>query len=160
MDTDTIEQPVNNITDTSPTSPKFIPLELIIEYVNKDLNYHQVAKLVGCDPSNISRRLARIDYTPERLKAFKKSRADILAHVQSKLINSITDDEIEKAPLGTKTLAFCQLYDKERLERGQSTEILDVQAISLDINELIDQCKQALQPQDMVIECINGNDKS
>lgn len=147
MDTETIEQPVIRINNTS---NKFIPIESMIEYADKGLSYPEVATLVGCTPENVCQRFKAIGYTPERLKAFKKSRADILAHLQSTIINSISDAEIEKAPLGTKTLAFCQLYDKERLERGQSTEIVDVQSISLDINELIDQCKQALAPQDVV----------
>ncbi len=146
METEICDNPISEIK----YSPKYIPIESLIEYANKGLSYPEIGKLVGCSPENVCQRFKAIDYTPERLKDFKKNRADILAHLQSKLINNISEDDVQKAPLGTKVLAMCQLYDKERLERGQSTEIVDVQSISMDINELIDQCKQALVPQDIV----------
>ena len=145
MSTDTIDPPINQISNTA---PKFIPIETLIEYANKGLSYPEVAKLVGCSPENVCQRFKTIDYTPERLKDYKKHRADILSHLGSQLINNISHEDIQKAPLGTKVLAYCQLYDKERLERGQSTEIVDLQSVSLDINQLIEQCKAAI-PQDI-----------
>jgi hypothetical protein len=44
--------------------------------------------------------------------------------MQSKLLSSITDAEIKKAPVGSRILAVAQLYDKERLERSLSTSNL------------------------------------
>ena len=63
---------------------------------------------------------------PVALENFKKNRADILAEKQRMIVEAITPEVIQKASLGTLALAKCQLYDKERLERGLSTGNLSV----------------------------------
>ncbi len=88
--------------------------------IEHNLSYNQIAKLVGRSKGAIFNHLSRLLPT-EDTDDFKKHRADIFAHTQFRLLNSVTDEEIQKAPLGTKILAACQLYDKERLEAGKST---------------------------------------
>lgn len=111
---------------------KHIPIENIIELKRKDLTDEQVAALLGCERSNITKRLAKHKDEIEGLDRFKKHRGDILAWNQKRLLGSITDDEIRKAPLGTKVLAACQLYDKERLERGLSTNNQEIHHVTLE----------------------------
>ena len=118
-----------NLTDNSKYKPKDIPIESIIEYRKKGLKMSEIGKLLGCDHSNISRRLQLVEQDLDNLDAFKLHRADILALNGRKLLSHITQEKLEKAPLGTLVLAACQLYDKERLERGQST---NNQAILID----------------------------
>ena len=97
---------------------KDIPIESIIELRKKSLSTRQIAKILGCDHSNIVRRLNAYKSELQGIEPFKRNRADILAVVQSKIINNITDKDITKASLLQKTTAVSQLYDKERLERG------------------------------------------
>ena len=109
-------------------APKDIPIETIIELRKKSLSTRQIAKILGCDHSNIVRRLNAYKAELQGIEPFKRNRADIFAVVQSKIINNITEKDIQKASLLQKTTAISQLYDKERLERGLSvTEgIIDV----------------------------------
>ena len=103
------------------TRNKGISTHTLIELRLKGLTYEEIAKVVGCHLSNVQVRLRRVDFELNGLKTFKASKGDILALYQRKLLSSISDADIKEAPLGSRVLAACQLYDKERLERGQST---------------------------------------
>ena len=136
------------ITDVPPHGrgmPLGIPLDSILPLAEKGLTHTQIAKLVGCDRSNISRRLRTHEVLTGQIKEYVTDRANILASIQWRLLSSITDDEIKKAPLGTRLMCFGILYDKERLERGQTTENVGI-AIAGPILERIVSAYQAPQP--------------
>ncbi len=82
----------------------------------------EIARSLNTTDQNVSYTLQRYGISPNRLKSFKNNRADILAAWQMKLLSYIDIEKLKKAPAGTLVLAACQLYDKERLERGESTE--------------------------------------
>ena len=120
---------------TSSTVPKGIPLYEIIDcIVNKNLSQTDTAILLGCDKSNISKRLKDSGYQPTYLTNYKNQRADILASYQQIILNSITSEDLQKAGLSQKMMAYGVLYDKERLERGESTH--NIASIHGDIQEL------------------------
>ena len=98
-------------------APKIIELK----NTNPNLTVRQIAEIVNCNHSNVVQTLARYGINPEQTTNYKNNRADILAGLQHNLLSSITLDDIKKAPMGSRVLAVAQLYDKERLERGQST---------------------------------------
>lgn len=106
-----------------------IPIESIIELRRKDLTEHQIASILGCDRSNVNRRLAKYKDQLDGLDRYKNHRADILAFNQKRLLNTITESDIKSASLLQRTTAFGILYDKERLERNQSTENISVKSI-------------------------------
>lgn len=110
-----IQSQVNNVSGT-------IPLEKIIELRNKNLTYKQIGELLGCSDANICKRLAPFRESLDNLGSFKENRADLLAVYQREILKQLTPDHIKKARLTEITTAFGTLYDKERLERGQSTE--------------------------------------
>ena len=58
----------------------------------------------------------------------------ILAHIQLKLLSQLDDDRLKRMPAASAVLAACQLYDKERLERGMSSE--NIQLIHADIAKI------------------------
>lgn len=93
---------------------------------NPALTVREIATLTECDHSNVVRVLQRYGIVAKEVKEFKDHRAEVLAGLQHKLIQSITADDIKKAPLGSRILAAAQLYDKERLETGKSTGNLAV----------------------------------
>ena len=102
---------------------KGIPLHKIIDCIeNKNLTITETAKFLGSSKSNISTRLSSVGYKPHYLKKFKDNRADVLATYEQLLLNSITPSDIKDAKLRDKVTSFAILYDKERLERGQSTD--------------------------------------
>lgn len=108
---------------------KHIPIEKILELKKKDLTHEQIAELLGCARVNITQRLRPYNELLQNLDRFKNHRADIFALKQSQLLNAVTERDVKSASLLQKTTAFGILYDKERLERGQSTENISVKSI-------------------------------
>lgn len=95
-----------------------IPIEAIIDLKSKNLSNSQIAKLLNCNPSNITHRIKDIDIT----KQYINNRSLVFAYHQHKIISSITPDDIKKANLRDKIISAGVLYDKERLESGLSTQ--------------------------------------
>ena len=129
---------VTTLPPPQPNTPKAIPLESIIELYQKGLSTRQIAKLLNCTHPNIVQRLKEYKREVLGIETFKKNRGDIFALFQSKIINKVTEDDYKKASLLQKTTAISQLYDKERLERGQSTSNLAVQSVATDLQSLLD----------------------
>ena len=102
-------------------APKGIPIEDIIELRRKNLTVGQIGTLLGCSPQNVTLRLSRIKEDLEGLENYKKHRADVQAWHQRKILNSLSDEDIKKSSMLQKVTAIGILYDKERLERGQTT---------------------------------------
>ena len=124
------------IPDIPITAQKGIPIEDIIEYKNKGLSNQEVADLVGCSKENVRNRLDACGYNPERLKNFSRNRADVFAHIQSQLLNSLSPDAINAMLPHHRVLSSAILYDKERLERGKSTaniNVVEVQGTIVDL---------------------------
>lgn len=89
-----------------------------------NLTTREVAKICDTDHSYVVQVMQRYNITSNIVDDYKVNRADIFAGLQHRLVSSITDAEIKKAAIGTRILAACQMYDKERLERGMSTSNL------------------------------------
>ena len=134
--------------ETQPsTVKKGIPLDLIIDYIEAGLHNTEIAKLVDCSHQNISARLQTAGIKPHYLAKFKNHRADVLAAYQMKILNSLQAEDYKKASLVQKTTAFGTLYDKERLERGQSTENIayaDMVRVNAQIEEKLQTMREKL----------------
>jgi hypothetical protein len=85
------------------------------------LTIPEIANAFEVSPATINRALHDYRAATGAVEEFKAVRGNVLADLQRRLLNSVTDLDIKKAPLGSKILAFCQLYDKERLENDLST---------------------------------------
>ena len=116
--------------------PKKIPIETIIAYRRKGLSINDIATIVGCSKQNVWERLQTVGYDDVDLDSFNNSRADILAFVQSKLINSLDSDAIKEMQPYQRVVATGILYDKERLERGKSTSNINVVEVTGTIADL------------------------
>jgi len=86
-----------------------------------DKSQAEIAEIVGIDKSNVNRALKKYGLRRADIDGYKNNRADILAGLQTRVLQSVTDVDIEKAPFRDKIVALGILFDKERLERGQST---------------------------------------
>lgn len=64
--------------------------------------------------------------THEEIQSYKENRADILAGLQARIIKSITEADLSKATAYQKVGMYALLYDKERIERGQSTSNVSI----------------------------------
>jgi hypothetical protein len=124
----------DNLPDTKKHAPKYIPIETILKLHEKNLSSSQIATLVGCGASAIRSRLATCRDILKHTENFKSNRADVLAFHQQKVLSKLTLAEV-KPPKTSRDLkdavtAFGILYDKERLERGQTTVNIDFPIIS------------------------------
>lgn len=102
---------------------KHIDHDMTAKLAHAGLTHGEIAKLQGCDRSNITRTLQRLNIQTAEVDDYKGARADTLAAMQWRLLQSITAEDIEKASLQCKLMGFGILFDKERLERGQATNI-------------------------------------
>lgn len=80
-----------------------------------------ICKECAITPGRLRGLFKRYDLAFGKVVSYRGHRADVLADMQRRILASISDADIKKTPVGTRLLALCQLYDKERLERDLST---------------------------------------
>lgn len=97
-----------------------------IKTTNPDLSAREGGLILGCSEANIKQHCRRNGTTwagiIKEIENYKNNRADVLAGLQDKLLRSVTDETIKKANIRDLAIAYGTFYDKERLERGQSTQ--------------------------------------
>ena len=118
----------SNLTETGmATRRKPIPNKIdkrkLIETVqaNPNLSVRQLGTLMDTTHSAIVQALQRYGIDKERLEGYKANRADVFAGLQEIVASSLTAGDINNASVRDRTMLMGVLYDKERLERGQST---------------------------------------
>jgi hypothetical protein len=113
---------MDNLQSFAPTSNKNIPIASIINYANLGLKPPEIAKMVGCDKSNVIRRLDHEGYNREYVLASRKAEPETITYTLSKLLNGIIEG-VEKAPFQSKVYAYGVLFDKRQLLEGKATSI-------------------------------------
>lgn len=134
--------------DAAPTGPPSATLptirtqtkrqrKAIVDLAKKGLNSVQIAKATGLHSSTIRRFLEKIQPESQAVTEFRSGRAEVLATlqaknltIQEKLLERLEDDGLlaTLTPGQISGLMFAlntqhgTLYDKERLETGQSTQ--------------------------------------
>jgi len=88
----------------------------------KPLTYEQIAKIQDCSPQAVHKDIKDLLPT-EDTKIYRSNRADILSNMQLKLLQNVDADRLKKASAYQLVGAAGLLYDKERLERGEATQI-------------------------------------
>ena len=102
-------------------APKGIDKEKIAALREKGLSITDIARIVGCAKQTVFYHLHNMDVEQEQIEEYKTNRADYLAGMQLRLLASITPEDVRKMQPGSRILGACQLFDKERLERGLAT---------------------------------------
>lgn len=118
----TLDNPDNFPGSTDSTTS--VPIDEIFKLrAINGLPVRKIAKLVGMPKSTVHDYITRHNIPSQKaLEAFKATRPDRFATIQRDIAESIGQDDYKKASLVQKTTAIATLYDKERLERGQSTK--------------------------------------
>ena len=110
------------------------------EQAGRGMTTPEIAQLQNLAPSTVFRFLRQSTPEREALEVFKKERGDVFARlaakslsVQERIVDTFDDALINALPVHQKgsllhTLAVSAgiLFDKERLERGQSSQNLAV----------------------------------
>ena len=90
-----------------------------------ELSNGEIARRVGCTPQNVSGVLAAFlaDHSEQDLREFQENKADIYDALQHRVLSSITEASLAKAPAVSLITGAAILEDKARLVRGQATGI-------------------------------------
>ena len=90
-----------------------------------ELSNKEIADQAGCVESNVRQVLRTFmhDVTESELQTFQENKANIYDALQSRIIESIGQDDIAKAPLYPRIVSAGILEDKARNVRGQATSI-------------------------------------
>ena len=123
-----------------------------------NLSYQQLADYYGEKKSTIHKRLrkfASILDKPEALDTFQDIRKDILSAAEIKLLEKIVDDKaIKEASLNNAAYAYNTVFQANRLERGQATQITDNLDSVNQLRQLLDKIsKRKEELQTVEVEC-------
>ena len=97
--------------------------------LNHNLSYRRIAKIQGVTTQAVHQRLRPLLPT-EQTEIYKNNRADIFANAQLKILTQLDLPRLKKAALRDLVISAGILYDKERLERGLSSQNISYQAIT------------------------------
>lgn len=121
-------KPVDKDKRPSPYAPKGISLPEMLNLYHRGYSYQQIADALGCNKSNVHKRLAPILKEIEDAKSYRKHRGDVFSVLQSMLLKSVDEDTIKKMSGLQRITGAGILYDKERLEGDKSTENIGISA--------------------------------
>ena len=110
-------------------------------HLNHGLSYAQMAPILGVHPSAIHKRIKHL-LPNNDTQYYQNHRADILSHVQLQLLSQVDTRRLKKVSSRDAVISYGILYDKERLERGQSTANTDMRILSATLKELEAQEKE------------------
>ena len=90
-----------------------------------ELSEAEIAKRVGCSPSNVHQVLSVFlhGHSEGELRDFQANKADIYDAVQMRALASVTQDKLRKSSATSLVTAAAILEDKARTTRGQPTSM-------------------------------------
>jgi hypothetical protein len=123
-----------------PRKPRKLHPVKVLELHGKGLNTVEIAQHQGVAPSTVWRFLQQTEPERQAVEQFKENRADVLARLQAKsldaqerIVDSLDDGVVAALTPSQKSGLLMSLnaqsgtaFDKERLQRGQSTENVSV----------------------------------
>jgi hypothetical protein len=98
-----------------------IDLMKVLDLKKQGLTNVGIAKALGTTINRLRGLIKRYEGISSKIQSFKGHRADIFADFQRRILKSITDSDLHCSTVGSRLTALCNLYEKERLERDQST---------------------------------------
>ena len=94
--------------------------------VDAGMPYRKIQEITSVSPASITNIVREFEANKELVEYYKKNRGDILAHDQMLYRSYITPEKLEKASARDLETMRAIAFDKERLERGQTTENVGV----------------------------------
>ena len=115
-----------------------VDVKRAIELRNKGASYAEIGQAQGVSAQAVHKTIAHL-LPDNETDVYKQQRADILAKLQVKLLKSIDGDDLKKSSTYQKVGMYGILFDKERLERGQSTENINNMSVVAKIDAKMDE---------------------
>jgi hypothetical protein len=116
----------DNLPSTLHHRTKGISWRKVFELKQRGLSHAQIGKLLGCSHQNITQLVKRYGREFEGLADFKESKGDYLLAKQRQLLDGITPKKIDKMSGKDLAISFGVIFDKHRLETGESTSNLSL----------------------------------
>jgi cytochrome c1 len=129
-------------------------IALKLEY--PELSAGQIAKAVGCNPSNVHRVLARFNARLDELQDYKEHKGDIWDAVAMKAVMSIDDAKLQMATAVQLATVAGIAFDKSQLVRGLATQVnvsvlLDLMQAARDMRDMRD------RPRPITVESVDNS---
>lgn len=123
-----------------PTLAERVPTATMIEYAKKGLSQAEIARLCGVSENTVQRRLKQVDL--KDLKHFEENKHIILSMKQREALEALTPEKMEAASaLQLGTLAGI-LMDKQRVQQGMATNIVEHRVITANLSDAIKNLKE------------------
>lgn len=104
------------------------------------LSYDEIAKRFGVTKTavyHVLSEFAKITENPEIVEGYASIRGKLLTAGEFELLKEIFDPEkLKKASLNNVAYAFSQVFNANRLERGESTSNVKFQALQMKLEEI------------------------
>lgn len=114
-----------------------MPVSTLFDLRRQNLTYQAIGDLYGVCKQTVYQRFDEAGLVDRSYQHFVANRADIFAWLQSRLLFSLSDDDIKKMTPDRRVWCMGVLYDKERLERGMSTENLSISSIAVHLQSTL-----------------------
>jgi hypothetical protein len=151
-----------------PTQPPPYTLINILDFKLQGLSDVEVGKVYGKSGKAIAKKLKKIYdiVTKEELDAYQKYKIQLFTAVEKQLLSLMLEPaRLKKATAGNIAYMFTQVFNANRLEKNQPTEIHDNYTVSLELKEKIsdraeqiNQLKQELADRQKSVKALDTDD--
>jgi DNA-binding Lrp family transcriptional regulator len=100
-----------------------IDTDVLLDLNEMGLTFKEQAEELGCSTTTISNRIAKIQAEQGILIKYRALQSLQLTSIQAKILEAITPEKINEAPLRDLVVAFKILKDKELVVDGKPSEI-------------------------------------
>lgn len=132
--------------------------ETLYDLATKGLTQKEIAKEVDVSIPTLAKRMARIKENQGIIMQYRTLQSLQLTELQWKILENITDDKIEEAPLDVLVRAYKILKDKELVVEGKPSDIkglvgylvqLEKEEAAIDAVEDVVDAEVELRPSDV-----------
>lgn len=109
--------------------------ETLLDLQELGLTQKQIATEMGCHPLTIASRIAKIQKEQGILLQYRSLQSLQLTELQARVLEAITTEKINEAPLRDLVVAFKILKDKELVLEGKPTDIKGLVAYLIELEK-------------------------
>ncbi|MCF6155694.1 MAG: hypothetical protein E3K36_10660 [Candidatus Brocadia sp.] len=104
------------------------------------LSFEEIGKRFDCSAQAVQQRLSKflaILKDPDVLRAYEENKSAILSSIEMEMLQKMLDPEtLQKASLNNTAYTFQQVFNANRLTKGQATEIHDQFTFQASLEEI------------------------
>ena len=102
---------------------KEVDFDVVYDLAEQGFRQYEIAEELGISTSTLSKRLVEVREKQGLLMRYRELQSLQLTSIQARILEAITPEKINEAPLRDLILAFKILKEKEQTIEGKPTEI-------------------------------------